>query len=45
MSQLIQKLKKNKFSQRVLKLGLAYVALEVIVAIGAIVFVTQEVIN
>ena len=44
MSQLIQKFKKNKFSQRILKLGLAYVALEVIEAVSAVVFVAQEVI-
>ena len=45
MSQLIQKFKNNKLSQRIVKLGLAYVALEIIVAIVAVVFVTQEVIN
>ncbi len=42
MSQLIQKIKQSKMSQRILKLGLAYVALELIVAIGAVVFVAKE---
>jgi hypothetical protein len=45
MSQLIQKFKASKLSQRILKLGLAYVVLEIIVAIAAVVFVTTEVIN
>jgi hypothetical protein len=42
MKELINKLKKSKLAQRILKLGLAYVALELIIAIGAIIFVAQE---
>ena len=44
MSQILNKIKESKLSQRILKVGLVYVALEVIVAIGAIIFVAQEVI-
>jgi hypothetical protein len=43
MKEVLNKLKESKLSQRILKLGIAYVALEVIIAIGAILFVAQEV--
>jgi hypothetical protein len=45
MKLLLSNLKKSKLFQRVIKLGLIYVALEVMVAIGAIFFVAQKVIN
>ena len=40
---MLNKIKTSKLSQRILKVGLVYVALEVIVAIIAIFFVTQEI--
>jgi len=43
MKQVLNKLKESKLSQRILKLGIAYVALEVIIAIGVILFFAQEV--
>ncbi len=43
MSQMINKLKESKLCQRIMKVGLVYVALEVIVAVGALIYVTQEV--
>jgi hypothetical protein len=44
MNQMLNKFKESKFSQRILKLGMAYVALEIIIAIIAVFFVAQEVI-
>jgi len=43
MNKVLNKLKESKLSQRILKVGIAYVALEVILAIGAILFFAQEV--
>ena len=45
MKQTIEKLKKSKLCQRILKLGLAYVALELVIALGVIFFVTQNAIT
>jgi hypothetical protein len=43
MKEVLNKLKESKLSQRILKLGIAYVAIEVVFAIGAILFFVQDV--
>jgi hypothetical protein len=45
MNQMLNKIKQNKLSQRILKLGMVYVVLEIIIAIAAVFFVAQEVIT
>lgn len=42
MNQVLNKIKQSKLSQRILKVGLAYVVLEVIIAIAAVLYVAQE---
>lgn len=44
MRALIKNLSNNKLSQRILKLGIVYVSLEIIVAIVAVIFVAKEVV-
>jgi hypothetical protein len=44
MNQMLNKIKKSKLSQRILKVGLVYVVLEITIAIAAIFFVAQEVV-
>ncbi len=45
MNQILNKIKKNKLSQPILKVGLVYVILEIIIAISAVFYVAQEVIS
>mgnify|MGYP007037679185 FL=1 len=45
MNQVLNKIKQSKLSQRILKVGLVYVALEIIIAVAAIFYVAQETIT
>ena len=44
MNQVLNKIKQSKLAQRILKVGLFYIVLEIIVAIVAVFYVAQEVI-
>ena len=44
MNQVLNKFKQSKLAQRILKVGLVYIVLEIIVAIVAVFYVAQEVI-
>jgi len=42
MNQVLKKIKRSKLSQRILKVGLVYVVLEIIIAIVAVFYVAQD---
>jgi hypothetical protein len=45
MNQVLNKIKQSKLSQRILKVGLVYVVLEITIAIVAVSYVAQEAIT
>ena len=45
MNQILNKIKQSKLSQRILKVGLVYIVLEIIIAIAAVAYVAQEAIT
>ncbi|WP_351074602.1 hypothetical protein [Shewanella sp. CAL98-MNA-CIBAN-0140] len=45
MNQVLNKIKQSKLSQRILKVGLVYVVLEITIAIAAVFYVAQEAIT
>ncbi|WP_182912319.1 hypothetical protein [Pseudoalteromonas sp. MSK9-3] len=45
MNQIAEKMQKSKLFQRILKVGLVYVVLEVIVAFSAVFFVAHKIIT
>jgi hypothetical protein len=45
MSQVINKIKQSKLAQRVLAVGGAYLALEVLAAVGVLVFFANDIVS
>lgn len=42
MKMILEKLKQSRLCKRVLKVGIAYIALELVVALGVILFVAEK---